>query len=291
MPDSLYHPRHWGAWLAVVILRMLALLPASVLIKLGKPLGTILYLLVKRRRHITHSNLKLCFPEKSEQEITSLAREHFYALGTMAMEMLITWWKKAEQIPAKIEITGLNHLEDAQASNKGVLLLSAHFTSLEIGGALLQRETRYAIHGMYRSHENPVFEAAVKKGRQHWFEQMIPRDNVKQMLRSLKQGTIVWYAPDQAYRGRNSLQVPFFNQPAATNPGTSRIAKLSGAPVIPYFPIRKSNGLDYELRLLPPLANFPSDDPYQDALKINQLIENIARKYPEQYYWVHRRFK
>ncbi len=291
MPNSLYHPRYWVSWLTVVLIRIIAVLPVKILIKLGKPLGTLLYWLVVRRRKVVMSNLERCFPEKSTVEITKLALSHFQALGMMVMEMIIAWWKPIQSVPAKLDIKGLAHLEDALAENKGVLLLSAHFTSLEIGGALLQRETGHVIHGMYRPHENPVFEAVVKKKRQRGFEQMIPRDNVKQMLRSLKQGVIVWYAPDQAYRGRNSIEVPFFNQPAATNPGTSRIAKLSGAPVIPYFPIRKSNGLDYELRLLPPLDNFPSDDPYEDTLKTNQLIESIAREHPEQYYWVHRRFK
>ena len=169
--------------------------------------------------------------------------------------------------------------------------MSAHFTSLEIGGALLQRATGLTIHGMYRTHENPVFEAIVKRGRQHWFQQMIPRDDVKSMLRSLKQGLIVWYAPDQAYTGRNSIQVPFFGHTVATNPGTSRIAKLSGAPVIPYFPVRHGSGLCYTLNILPPLTDFPSDNVAVDTERTNHLIEEQVRKYPEQYYWVHRRFK
>ncbi len=259
--------------------------------RLGPPLGRLLYRFVGRRRTIARNNLQRAFPEKDLNNIDALVRDHFQALGIMVMEMLITWWKRSDQIPAKIVVTGQQHLQAALAKGKGVLLLSAHFTSLEIGGALLQRETQLTIHGMYRPHENPVFEAAVKKGRQHWFSQMIARDNVKQMLRSLKKGLIVWYAPDQAYGGRNSIQAPFFGHNVATNPGTSRIAKLSGAPVVPYFPIRKSNGLDYELRLLPALENFPSGDISDDATVINQLIENIAREYPEQYYWVHRRFK
>ena len=289
--SQLYHPRHWPSWLAVAIIRLVVLLPAPVLIRLGSPLGRFLYHSVGRRRRIARSNLQRAFPDKTSSDIDALVHSHFQALGIMAMEMLITWWKRSNQIPAKIEITGQEHLQQALAKGKGVLLLSAHFTSLEIGGALLQRDTQLTIHGMYRPHENLVFEAVVKKGRQHWFSEMIARDNVKQMLRSLKKGLIVWYAPDQAYGGRNSIQVPFFGHNVATNPGTSRIARLSGAPVIPYFPIRKSNGLDYELRLLPALENFPSDDLSHDATMINELIEGIAREYPEQYYWVHRRFK
>lgn len=259
--------------------------------RLGPPLGHILHRLVGRRRHIAQSNLQRAFPEKTPGNIDALVYAHFQALGIMTMEMLITWWKHGGQIPAKIEITGQEHLHKALKKGNGVLLLSAHFTSLEIGGALLQRDTQLDIHGMYRPHENPVFEAAIKKGRQRWFSTMIARDDVKQMLRSLKKGLIVWYAPDQAYGGRNSIQALFFGHNVATNPGTSRIAKLSGAPVVPYFPIRKSNGLDYELRLLPAIENFPSHDLSADATKINQLIENVAREYPEQYYWVHRRFK
>ena len=275
----------------MAIIRSVALLPARTLMCFGPPLGSLLHLLIRRRRRIARNNLQRAFPEKTPEDIDALVYAHFQALGIMVVEMLITWFKRGKQIPAKIEITGQQYLEQALAKGKGVLLLSAHFTSLEIGGALLQRDTQFDIHGMYRPHENPVFEAVIKQGRQHWFKTMIARDNVKKMLRSLKRGLIVWYAPDQAYGGRNSIQVPFFGHNVATNPGTSRIAKLSGAPVIPYFPIRKSNGLDYELRLLPAIENFPSDDLTEDALRINQLIEDIAREYPEQYYWVHRRFK
>ena len=272
-------------------MRCIALLPAKLLMSLGPPLGSLLYRLVSRRRQVAKSNIERAFPNKTPNEVEALARLHFQSLGIMAMEMLITWWKRSDQIPAKINITGLENLDQALSQGKGVLLLSAHFTPLEIGGALLQRETQKIIHGMYRPHENPVIELAMKKARQRWFETMIPRDNVKQMLRSLRKGVIVWYAPDQAYGGRNSVQAPFFSHNVATNPGTSRIAKLSGAPVVPYFPIRKSNSLDYELRLLPAIENFPSDDLVNDATAINQLIEKIAREHPEQYYWVHRRFK
>lgn len=288
---NLYHPRYWLTWFTVAILRCIALLPARWLIRFGPTLGSLLYRLVSRRRQVAKNNIKRAFPNKTADEVDSLTRSHFQSLGMMAMEMLIAWWKHGSQIPATIEITGLEHLHQALSQGKGVLLLSAHFTSLEIGGALLQRETQQTIHGMYRPHENPVIEFAMKKVRQSKFETMIARDNVKQMLRSLKKGVIVWYAPDQAYGGRNSVQAPFFGHNVATNPGTSRIAKLSGAPVVPYFPMRKSNGLDYELRLLPAIENFPSDDLALDAATINQLIENVAREYPEQYYWVHRRFK
>lgn len=209
----------------------------------------------------------------------------------MVMEMLIIWWKPPASIPAKVEITGLEHLHDAAKKGHGVLLLSAHMTSLEMGGGLLQWNTGLTIHGMYRPHENPVFDAVVLKRRQARFAKMIARDNVKDMLRSLKQGTIVWYAPDQAYRGRNSVLAPFFGQQVTTNPGTSRIAKLSGAPVVPYFPLRTAAGLNYELRILPALEALPSGDLTRDATLINQLIEEQVRQYPEQYYWVHRRFK
>ncbi len=259
--------------------------------RFGSPLGRLLHRLIHRRRRIAQNNLQRAFPEKKPEDIDILVHAHFQALGIMVMEMLISWWKRGDQIPAKIEITGQEYLQKALAKGKGVLLVGGHFTSVELGGALLQRETRFDIHGMYRPHRNPVFEAIVEKGRSHWFDAMIAHDNVKQMLRSLKKGFIVWYAPDQAYAGRSSIQVPFFGHNVATNPGTSRIAKISGAPVIPYFPIRKSNGLDYELRLLPAMENFPSDDLTEDASRINQLIESIAREYPEQYYWVHRRFK
>lgn len=247
--------------------------------------------MLRRRRQIAADNIRRCFADKSPAQQTQLVRDHFSALGLMAMEMLIAWWRNENTIPAKSTISGLEHLQTALAQGKGVLLLSAHFTCLEIGGALLKRDTKLTIHGMYRRHENPVIEHVMRTLRQRWFDVMIPRDDAKTMLRSLKQGGIVWYASDQAYRGRNSVLAPFFGHLVTTNPGTSRIAKLSGAPIVPYFPLRKGNTLNYELRILPPLSTIPSGDLIEDATVMNQLIEEQIKIQPEQYYWVHRRFK
>ena len=170
-----------------------------------------------------------------------------------------------------------------------MILLSAHFTSLEIGGRLLA--LRAPFHVLYREHKNPVFESVMRRARERHFEKAIPREDMRGLLRSLKENRAVWYAPDQNYGGEHSVYVPFFGVPAATITTTSRIARISGAAVVPFFPRRLGHGRGYRLILHPPLEDFPGEDPAADAARINRLIEAEIRKAPEQYLWVHRRFK
>jgi len=210
-------------------------------------------------------------------------------MGISFLEVVSGWWLSDRRLKNRVEIYGLEHLQTALDQGNGVILLSAHFTCLEIGGRLLSLYAPF--HVMYRSHENPVIELAMRYNRDHHFEKAIPRDNVREMIKSLKQGKAVWYASDQNYGHKNSVFADFFDVPAATNTATSRLAKITGATVIPFFPIRNSSGTGYTLNLLPPLDHFPTDDPIVDASRINRLIADQIRKAPEQYLWVHRRFK
>lgn len=210
-------------------------------------------------------------------------------MGISIMEVVSGWWAPAKRLKKLVTINGLDYLETALNQGTGVILLSAHFTCLEIGGRLLSLYAPF--HVMYRSNENPVVEMFMRKNRELHFEKAIPRDNVREMLNSLKQGKAVWYASDQNFGHKNSVFADFFGVPAATNTATSRLAKLSGASVIPFFPVRRPDGKGYDLNLLPPLDNFPSGDALIDAMRINKLIEDQIRKAPEQYLWMHRRFK
>jgi KDO2-lipid IV(A) lauroyltransferase len=253
----------------------------------GGALGGALRRLSPRRRQVAAVNIELCFPDLSPGQRADLLRRHFHSLGRGIVELGTAWWASDRALAGLVQVEGLEHLRAAHAAGRGVVLLSAHFTTLEIGGRLLARHEPF--HVMYRRHEHPVIEWAMRRNRERHFDHAIPRDQVRAMLRSLKAGHAVWYAPDQDYAGKGAVFAPFFGVPASTNGATARIAAVSGAPVVPFFPVR--TGAGYRLRILPPLAGYPAGDPAADAARINAVIEAEVRRAPEQYLWVHRRFK
>jgi KDO2-lipid IV(A) lauroyltransferase len=284
-----YHPGYWGVWLFLGCLRLVVLLPYGAQLACGRALGALMWHLAGPRRRITKLNLKICFPELSTKERARLARAHFESLGIAFVETAVCWWGEAARLEPLITIRGLEHLERALDAGRGALLLSAHFTTLEIGGRLLGLRARF--HPMYKRSRNPVIERFQRGRREHHFGKTIAMDDVRNLLKSLKQNVPVWYAPDQGFTGKGYMLVPFFGVPAPTNPATSRIAKLSNAPVL-FFATRRLPGTaGYELTIHPPLEGFPTDDVEADALRINALIETEVRRCPEQYLWVHNRFK
>jgi KDO2-lipid IV(A) lauroyltransferase len=287
---SLYAPRTWPWWIAIGCLWLHTRLPVRLQLVNGRVMGRCLYWLLPRRRRIAAINLELCFPTLQPASRERLLRRHFEGLGLMVVETTIGCWVSDRRLRGLGRVEGLEHLNQALAMGRGVLLLTAHFTALEIGGRLLSMAVDHDFHGVYRRNENPVLEYCIRRGRERRFGKMFGRDDTRGMLKSLKSGHPVWYAPDQAYRGPHSVQAPFFGVSAPSNPGTVRIAKVSGAPVVPFVTLREPDG-HYRLRLLPALANFPSGDLVADTARINKLIEDQVRQAPEQYYWVHRRFK
>lgn len=286
---SLFHPRYWIFWLVIGLLRVLILLPYPAQLKLGRGLGHLIRHTAKRRRIITEYNLERCFPDRTPEERRRLARKHFEAMGIALFEVGMCWWASARRLRRLVQIEGIQHLEKARAKGRGVILLSAHVTTLEIGGRLLGLFTDF--HLMYKPNRNPVLERVIRGRREAHFDRAIPTDDVRLMLKSLKEGFPVWYAPDQGYLGKGSAMVPFFGVPAPTHLGTSRFAKISGAPVLPFFVERLPGTAGYRLEIRPPLEGFPSDDPEADAARVNQVIEDQARLTPEQYLWAHNRFK
>lgn len=248
-----------------------------------------MYLSSQRRRHIAAVNLNLCFPELDEHQRALLLKKHFASLGMGLVETAMSWWTSDARMRKLARIEGLEHLQKALQQGRGVILLSAHFTNLEIGTHLLAIHTRF--HAMYRAHKNPLFDTIMRRAREARCEKAIPSDDVRGMLNSLKQNIPVWYASDQNYGLKHSLFVPFFGIPAATNPSPVRLARLSGAPLVPFMIQRREERHDYLITLLPALQGIPSDNTHHDMLRISQLIETQVRKAPEQYLWVHRRFK
>jgi len=205
------------------------------------------------------------------------------------VETALCWWGREEQLRDRYLLIGEEHLTAAHARGKGVILLSAHFTTLELGGRLLA--LRQPFHVLYRQHKNPLFETVMQHGRARRFETAIPRDDTRRLLKCLKDNGAVWYAPDQNHGGNQSVFAPFFGIQASTLTTTSRLAGISGAAVVPFLQTRLPGDHGYLLILCPALEAFPGTDPQADATRINRLIEDAIREMPEQYLWVHRRFK
>ncbi|PVV07167.1 MAG: lipid A biosynthesis acyltransferase [gamma proteobacterium symbiont of Ctena orbiculata] len=286
----LYSPRYWPTWAGMTMLWLLSqLLPYSLAMTVGRLLGKLIHRVSPTRRHIAAVNLSICFPEKSEIEREQLLLDHFHSLGIGIVMIGFAWWARDEKLRSLVEIEGIEHLQQSLDRGKGTILLSAHFTDLEITGRLLSLFQPIAV--MYRPHENPVIEWAFSRNRRMRFEAAIARNDIRQVVRTLRQNLPVWYAPDQSFKGRNSILAPFFGEPAGTNTATSRLAKISGADVILFSGYRKPNGSGYHLVIHPPLNDFPTEDVQQDATRINGLIEMAIGYAPEQYLWIHRRFK
>ncbi|EIJ42648.1 lipid A biosynthesis lauroyl/palmitoleoyl acyltransferase [Beggiatoa alba B18LD] len=284
-------PLYWHWWLIIAILWLVTRLPLSWQLLIGRQIGYCLYLLASRRRHIATVNINLCFPELSETDRKKLVKESFLVLGEGLLELLSAWWMPTARFNIKWQVTGEEYLLDAIQKGKGIILLSAHFTALEIGGRYLTMRFPKQIHAIYRRHQNPVLEYVTRHSREKHAEKAIHRDAVREMLRSLKANKILWLATDQNFGHKNSVFADFFGIPTATNTVVSRLAGFSNSAIIPFFTQRLPNQQGYKIIYLPPLDNFPSGDYLTDTNRLNKLIENQIREAPAQYLWTHRRFK
>lgn len=285
----LLHPRYWPTWIALGVLRVFEPLPYPLLVSLGRAIGTLLVRLPLPFVRIARRNIELCLPERTKEERERILREHFRSVGIGIFETAIAWWSSDERIRKLTHLEGEEHLEAALARGRGAILLSAHFTTLEIGARALC--ARLPTNIMYRPTSNAVLERFLARNRGKQAKRAIPRDDVRTLIAALKSNEPVWYAPDQSYRKKGAEMVPFFDIPAATNTATSRLAKMTGAAVLPYFPERLPGSRGYRMAIHPILESFPTDSPYEDARTFNALIEAHVRRAPEQYLWIHRRFK
>ena len=286
-------PRYWTTWFGLGLLRLIICLPYGWQLSLGRALGKLMYRLMTRRRHIASINISLCFPELDSEAQQRLVLQAFQSVSISLFETALSWWASDRRLAPLCNIEGLQHLQQAlqraRQQGSGVILLSAHFTCLEIGGRLLALQQPFAV--MYKKHRNAVFERVMKRARETQFQQAIPQEDIRAMLRALKQHLAVWYAPDQDLGRERSVFAPFMGVPAATLMAPARLTRMSHALVVPFFPMRKADGSGYQLTLLPALEDFPVDDEMENASRINRLIETQLRKAPEQYLWLHRRFK
>lgn len=285
----LWHPYSWPGWIGVGLLWLIARIPHRLALSMGAAMGPWVLTLLPRRRHILERNLALCFPTWTADQRQLVARENARESGRLLVAFAWGWFGSMGRVARlKVSVEGLEHVEAARKSGRGVLLVGAHFSHLELAGRLLCRYIPLA--GMYREHHDPAFEWAVKRARLRYADAMFRRDELRGVLRYVKSGGVLWYAPDQEYRRGERVFAPFFGIPAATITATHQMARLSGAAVVGFEHERLADG-SYRLRLHPPLADFPSDDVLADTTRVNALIEQLIQQRPEQYLWMHARFK
>ncbi|RLA16389.1 MAG: lipid A biosynthesis lauroyl acyltransferase [Gammaproteobacteria bacterium] len=284
------YPRFWPNWLLFGCMALIGRLPYSITTKIGRFIGHLVFYVGRRRRQTAQINIDLCFPELNDAERERLLREHFLFMGIAAVETGICWLAPKAKLQKLLkEIKGEEHLNKALEAGHGAILLSCHFTHLEMGGSLLAGYRPLA--AVYKPHKNnPLFEA-VMLGSRDAHGRVISRSDTRGMLRTLRDNLPLWYAPDQNYKGKFAVFAPFFGINASTNAATSRLAKISKAPVLPFFQERMEDGSGYRLIIKPPLENFPSESAQEDAARTNALFEEEIRRRPAEYLWVHRRFK
>jgi KDO2-lipid IV(A) lauroyltransferase len=266
-----------------------AWLPWRLKMLCGKGLGLLAWRFAKRRRRITERNLALCFPEKSAEQQRRLVKDTFIANGIGLVETATGWCRNGESLRHRAAYVGQEHMARAKAQGKGVLVIGIHFSTLDLGGAL--HSLFFPADVVYRPHNNPLFERFMTRARGRIFGQAIDRHDLRGVVRQLKAGNIVWYSPDQDFGRDVSVFAPLFGQQAATIRLTSKLARMTGAAVVPMMFHRNPDNATYTIESLPALQGYPSKDEVADATKVNQFIEQAIRKHPEQYLWLHRRFK
>ncbi len=282
-------PRYWPSWLGIGLMRLVILLPYSLQLAIGRTLGRLFRLLNPYRRILVETNLRLCFPELAGNERRLLRNRCYESLGMTIVETAAALWAPDSFFPRLGRIEGLEHLEAAHRDGKGVLLLSGHFCSLDFAGRLLMRH--HPVCFTYQELRNRLLDQRVKQARQQKCQQLIHRHDIRGFVKALKAGSVVWYAPDQDQGLKSSVFAPFFGIPTNTLTATTKLARLTGAAVMPFLIRRLPGARGYALTIQPALQDFPGSDETADATRFNALLEEQIRANPEHYLWIHRRFK
>jgi len=274
--------------MALALLWLLHFLPLPVLRLLGHALGGLLLLFARERRRIARVNLRLCFPEWSSHERERLLRQHFVLFAQAFLDRALFWWASPERLTRIIRLTGWEHLE--RGDGRPTLILAPHFVGLDAGGVIMSM--RIPMVSIYSSQKkNPVFNAALLKGRQRFNAPVLlsRQEGMRRALKAMKQGMPFYYLPDMDFGRRESIFAPFFGISAATITGVSRLARATGARVVPC--VNRLTPEGYTVELLPPWEDFPGESVEADTAYMNRFIETQVRTQPAQYYWLHKRFK
>lgn len=284
-----WQPAYWPIWFLLIGLRAVAALPLRAQMRLGRVLGRLLGGIRRRERRVAERNLEVCFPELSATAREELLDRHLESLGLSLVEMAIGWFAPLAILERIVTVRGRERLDAALARGRGVILVTAHFTSLEVGVAIIEA---FGVRcgGMYRPQGNSMLDTLILRGRSRFMREQIARDNVRAAIRHLKSNGVLLYLPDQTYLGNQSALVPFFGEPALTNIATSKLARLSGAAVLTYFFRRLPDDSGYVVDI-DVLEGFPTADPIADTRGLGAALERYIRTAPEQYLWTYKKFK
>ena len=282
-------PRYWLTWLGIGFMWLVVKLPFGMQLAVGRKLGLLFRLFSGYRRTIVRTNISLCFPELNTQQQAQRVKQAYESLGMSLVETAFAYWASDQRFDKYGMLDGLEHIKAAHQQGKGVLLLSGHFCSLDFAGRVLVRH--YPVCFTYQKLRNKLIDSAVKKRRAESCEILINRYDTRGFIKALKAGHVIWYAPDQDQSRKNSVFAPFFGIPANTLTATSKLVKLTGTAVLPFHIRRLPGSKGYALTIEPPLQNFPGESETEDATRFNAIIESQVRENPEQYLWMHRRFK
>ncbi|KEA52645.1 lipid A biosynthesis lauroyl acyltransferase [Mangrovibacter sp. MFB070] len=287
---SLLHPKYWLTWLGIGLLWLLVLLPYPLIYRLGCFMGRMAMHVMKDRVRIAQRNLQLCFPHKSDAERQELVVKNFESVGMGLMETGMAWFWPDWRVARWFDVSGVEAVKQLLAEKRGILLIGVHFLTLELGARIFGMQTPGI--GVYRPNDNPLIDWLQTWGRVRSNKAMLDRKDFKGMVKALKSGEIVWYAPDHDYGPRSSVFVPFFAvEQAATTSGTWMLARMSKACIVPFVPRRKPNGTGYELLVLEPELDIPLGSAEETASWMNKVVEKCILLAPDQYMWLHRRFK
>ncbi|GIU30278.1 lipid A biosynthesis lauroyltransferase [Shewanella schlegeliana] len=271
-------------------MRLTQLLPLRIQMKMGAALGRLAMKLVSKRVKTAKRNLELCFPEMSETEMQHLLIQNFEQTGKAIFDTANAWWWSDEKIQQHMTIKGQEYVEQTLESGQGVILFAVHCLPLEMGARIFGQFQPGV--GVYRPHNNPLMEYLQVKGRLRSNKALVPKRDLRQMVRSLREPSVIWYTADQDFGRSSAIFIPFFNVPeAATITGATTLARLGKAKVLPFFVERNSDDTGYNIEIQPPLDNFPGENEIEDAKRGNKIIEEIISRNKSQYMWLHRRFK
>jgi KDO2-lipid IV(A) lauroyltransferase len=285
---SFLQPKYWATWAGLSVLRGIELLPFPVQRRVGSALGRLIRALPLAYVRIARRNIDLCMPGLSASDRNRLVERHCESLGMALCETANTWWSSDRRVHGLAQVQGLENLQAALAKGRGAIMIGGHFTTIEIATRILG--TVVPLNVVYRPTKNAVLSHTMfTRFSRHG--KPIAHDDIRTMIRALKNNEAVWYAPDQSYRNKGAAMVQFFGIPAATTTATSRLARITGAAVLTYFPERLPGNAGYRVVIGPALDNFPGENAVCDVERFNRLLEAQIRRVPEQYLWVHRRFK
>ncbi len=281
------HPKFIPTWILILFMRIGVFIPFNFQVLIGKTIGKLLYPFMHKLRSTAYSNISHCFPDKKQNQVNLLVKRHFEAIGVSFFETANAYYGSDKKIRKLLTITNENFFQDALKEEGGIILLCSHFMPLMLGSrALLIKHT---IANIYRPQNNKLFDRIMVKGYKKNGAVMIKSTDTRSIIKAINNSLPIWYAPDQDLGKNNSVFAPFFGIQTATASATARLAKNNNTRVIPYSFIRTKKG--YTMSFEKPIANYPSNDPIQDATIVNQILEKQIVKSPEQYLWIHRRFK